>query len=77
MEKIRGGEMITVQKIPFTNIIGFFLFYLVIHIGIGFYVKYLEKNPDLEDQKKYLKLAKLAFKIFPAVFVIILLIYFY
>jgi len=51
--------MITVERIPFINIIGFFLFYLIVHFGIGFYVKYLEKNPEMEGQKETLKWMKI------------------
>jgi hypothetical protein len=69
--------MITVERIPIMNIIGFFLFYLIAHFSIGFYVKYLEKNPEMEGQKETLKWAKILFKVFPALYVIGLLIYFY
>jgi len=69
-----------VQRIPLGSIIFYFIAYLAIHIGIGFYREKIKKecikNPSEENNNLY-KTLNIGFKIFPALYVIFLLIIFY
>lgn len=73
--------METITRLPIGTLVFWFIMYVVIHVGIGLYVKRMEKElkekPGNVEIEKTVKIAKLCFKWFPAVVVIIALIAFY
>ena len=70
-----------VVKLPIKMLVGYFIAYLAIHIGIGIgykeALKKLQTTPDDEDQKRLVKVLDIGVKWFAAVFVIFLLYVFY
>jgi len=70
-----------VVKLPIKMLVGYFVAYLVIHIGIGvghkMALKKLKAEPDNEDLKTVVKVLDIGVKWFAAVFVIFLLYVFY
>ena len=70
-----------VVRLPIKMLVGYFVMYLALHIGIGVGYKYalkkFEGEPDNEDLKNLTKLLGIGVKWFAAVFVIFLLFIFY
>ena len=70
-----------VVKLPIKMLVGYFVAYLVIHIGIGVgykaAAKKLKAEPDNENLKGLVKLLDIGVKWFAAVFVLFLLYVFY
>ena len=73
--------MLEVERIPLVKIIFFFVLYIVSHFLIGVWNKktqeQLKKETDNEETKDYAKLVNLFFKWFPAIAVVIVIMYFY
>ena len=70
-----------VVRLSIKMLVGYFVAYLVIHIGIGLgyniALKKLKEQPDNKDLKTAVKILDIGVKWFAAVFVIILLYVFY
>ena len=68
-----------VTKISIWALVGFFVGYIIIHTLIGWYKNYLEKTltTPTEEDKKMIKFLTHAFKWFPFVYVIFVIICFY
>ena len=68
-------RLITIHQISIAGVILNFLIYLVIHIIIGTIVKKKEKlTVKTEEDLKELKIYKLIFKWWPAIYLIIILV---
>jgi hypothetical protein len=63
-----------IQKIPIATLIGYFIGYIILHIMIGLYVKKLNKDTISPDMVQTVKFYNILFKIFPALYVIFLMI---
>lgn len=73
--------MVEVTRIPFGTIILYFILYLGIHIGIGYYNEIIQKeyqqNLSDEEMRKKAVITKMLFRWFPAVYVIFVIIVLY
>jgi len=70
--------MTTVERLPITLILGYFVGYLVTHILIGIFHKELERqlqeSPDDSELKVKYKWTNVVFKWYPAAYVIFIVV---
>jgi hypothetical protein len=69
---------VNVTGISIWKVVVYFIAYLVLHIALGFAVKHIDKKaeeyPNSDELQKRKKATQIAFKWFPAVYVIFILI---
>ena len=72
-------EGVSVGRMPIEIFIGAFIFYVLTHIGIGYWFKQIKKqfdeNPKSLDIQKQLKFIAILFKWYPFIFVILILVF--
>ncbi len=72
---------VVVSKLPIGLFVGYFIAYVIIHGLIGYYLKKIRyeaaKNPKDEDIKNVEKWTTIAFRWFPAAYVVFLLLSLY
>ena len=70
--------MADVSKLSIEYLVGLFILYIVIHTGIGIWLKWLKKKEALGellgDYVLQFKIANFLMKWFPAIYVVILLV---
>lgn len=68
---------IIVEKISIATLVGYFILYIILHVGIGWYFKKCEEelknNPTNEDIIQKTKVFRFLFKWFPAIYVVLLI----
>jgi heme/copper-type cytochrome/quinol oxidase subunit 2 len=67
-----------VERLSLLTYIILFVIYLILHFAIGWYKNKLDNNEDMSAEGiKEQKIVDQLFKWFPAIYVVILLLYFY